>query len=68
MRKRFQASTKGGSPDEWVAVAQRVLRGDFRKPDSSTVESLKIGMRGNPHADCVAALQMLEKPEPRKRK
>lgn len=47
----------------WLAVARRVLAGDYRRADKSTLQSLIIGLRSHPHADAQAAVKMLESPQ-----
>ena len=48
---------------EWLAIARRVLAGDYIRADKSTVQSLIIGLRSHPHADAKAAVKMLEPPQ-----
>ncbi len=45
----------------WVAVAERVLSGEFTHADGSTVESLRIGLRSIGHPTCRRAYALLEK-------
>jgi len=52
-------------PDQaaWLPVARDVIAGKYRKCDSSTRESLTIGMRGIDHPDCRAAVKKLNPEE-----
>jgi hypothetical protein len=43
----------------WIDVAKQVLAGDFNNADSSTVESLTIGLRGIDHELCRKAFAKL---------
>jgi len=45
----------------WIAIAQRVINGDYNKADGTTVHSLSIGLRGYNDEICQRALQMLKK-------
>jgi hypothetical protein len=43
----------------WLHVAKQILAGEFVRCDSSTRESLTIGLRSIPHPLCVRALTRL---------
>jgi hypothetical protein len=43
----------------WLHVAKQVLAGEFGGADSSTIESLTIGLRSINHAVCRQALEQL---------
>ena len=45
--------------EPWVAVAADVLNNVHTNADSSTRESLKIGLQNNPHPTCVLAVKKL---------
>jgi hypothetical protein len=51
----------GLAPDEipWLHVASQILCNEFEGADSSTVESLTIGLRGIVHPLCRRALERL---------
>lgn len=57
--RRQVTRVDGLKSDLWVEVARRVLAGDYRDADDSTIKSLVIGLRSNPHADCQSALRVL---------
>lgn len=51
--------------DAWIAVAHRVINGDYNRADASTVLSLTIGLRGySGDHDCQRALKILS-PDPK---
>ena len=60
--------------EPWVAVAADVLNNVHTNADSSTRESLRIGIQNNPHPTCVLAMKKLAeiadglKPKSRKTK
>ncbi len=60
VKNRFPISDKGGSAEDWIAVAEKVIRGKFLKAHKSTVESLLIGLRGNPDSRCQKAVLILK--------
>ncbi len=60
VKNRFPISNKGGTDAEWIAVAEKVIRGKFLKADKTTKESLLIGLRGNPDSRCQKAVLILK--------
>lgn len=44
----------------WLLVAAAVLRGEYRKADESTKESIEIGLRGFSDETCRAAIKRLK--------
>ena len=58
----LSATDSGLSPDcvPWLHVARQVLCGEFKDADSSTVESVCIGLRGISHPLCQAALKQIK--------
>lgn len=57
----LESQAAGLTPDcaPWLHVAKQVLAGEFVRCDSSTRESLTIGLRSIPHPLCVRALARL---------
>ena len=57
----LEACAAGLAPDcaPWLHVARQVLAGEFDGADSSTVASLKIGLRSIQHQTCQQALARL---------
>jgi hypothetical protein len=57
----LEAEEAGLRPDcaPWLHVAKQVLLGEFDKADSSTRESLVIGLRNIEHPTCRAAHERL---------
>ena len=57
----LEARATGLTPDcaPWLYVARQILEGEFVGCDSSTRESLKIGLRNIPHPACRQALSRL---------
>ena len=57
----LEACAGGLGPDcaPWLHVAKQILAGEFVRCDSSTRESLTIGLRSIPHPLCVRALTRL---------
>ena len=56
---------------KWLITAERILHGDYDFADSSTRESLTIGLRSIKHELCQRALERLnvgEKPKTKKKK
>lgn len=45
---------------DWLVIAKRVLAGEFMTADRSTVQSIIIGLRSNPHPDAKKAVATLE--------
>jgi hypothetical protein len=45
---------------EWLAIAKRVLSGEFRSADRSTLQSIVIGLRSNPHPNAKKAVTMIQ--------
>lgn len=45
----------------WLKVAQDIMDGVYNKTDSSTIESLTIGLRNIKHPLCRQALERLSK-------
>lgn len=45
--------------DPWIAVAERVLKGQFDKCSNSVLQSLYIGMRKSREKECVEAVTRL---------
>lgn len=60
VKSRFPISDKGGTAEDWITVAEKVIRGKFLKADKTTKESLLIGLRGNPDRRCQQAVLMLK--------
>jgi hypothetical protein len=58
----LESPSAGLRPDEipWLHVARQVLAGEFVGCDSSTRESLTIGLRSIPHPLCHCALEWLQ--------
>lgn len=58
----LEARTVGFAPDclPWLHVAKQVLAGEFVGADSSTVESLTIGLRSINHPACQRAFERLK--------
>src|SRR5881392_2705981 len=54
----LQAKADGLAPDcaPWLHIAKPVLAGEFESADSSTRESLSIGLRSIAHPTCQTAL------------
>ena len=48
------------SEQEWAAVAQRVLRGEFKNISDSYIESLVTGLRGYADEACAKAVKKLD--------
>jgi hypothetical protein len=57
----LEGQAAGLAPDctPWLHVARQVLAGEFDGADSSTVASLKIGLRSIQHQTCQQALARL---------
>ena len=57
----LEANSANLTPDcaAWLHVAKQVLAGEFVRCDSSTRESLTIGLRSIPHPLCLRALAQL---------
>ena len=54
---------------DWLAIADRIIKGEFRGCDDSTRKSLIIGLQWMSHETARAALEELERDvESRKRK
>lgn len=53
-------------PDQaaWLPIARKVLEGKFYEADSSTRESIYIGLRGINHPDAKKAAEWISKPRP----
>lgn len=45
---------------DWIKIAKRILKGEFRDADRSTVASLEIGIRNIDDPDCRKALAKLK--------
>lgn len=45
---------------EWLAIAKRVLKGEFRNADRATLQSIAIGLRSNRHPDAKKAVTMIQ--------
>jgi hypothetical protein len=58
--KPFDHAAEEKKFESWVAIARRVIRGDYNKSDSSTIMSITIGIRGCKHPDCQRALAVLK--------
>jgi len=60
------SSRKPAAEDPWILVAEVILSRDFRHEpvDRSTLESLQIGLRGNPHPTAKRGLALLEAVKP----
>jgi hypothetical protein len=58
----LDAHDSGLAPDcvPWLHVARQILAGEFEGADSSTVESLTIGLRSIQHPRCQQALSRLK--------
>lgn len=65
-------NARGGTVDEWVAVANQVLAGGLDDADGTMRESLIIGLRGLSHPACREAWARLTEastaPQPVKRR
>lgn len=59
----FENQRANLSPDclPWLHIARQVLAGEFDGSDSSTIESLVIGLRNIPHQSCRRALERLRR-------
>jgi hypothetical protein len=57
----LEAEADGLAPDQapWLHIAKEVLLGEFCNADTSTRESLMIGLRSIGHATCKQALERL---------
>ncbi len=64
----LEGQAAGLAPDcaPWLHVAKQILAGEFDGADSSTVASLKIGLRSIQHQTCQQALARLTSGEGRK--
>lgn len=60
----LEGQSAGLPPDQvpWLHVARQVQAGEWEGADSSTRESLRIGLRSIQHPDCQRALEKLNKP------